>query len=304
MARLKIGDNPSVRAAFEGAGLKIVDIGARGGPPRELRLIGPFSDFFAFEPDVQAAEILAAAEKLQSDWRRVTVVPKAVASVGGQATLYVTAGASSSSLLEPDPDVAGRFECAPALEVVSRIQVPSITLDAAAAEYDFEDACFLKLDTQGAELDILHSGVRLLERAVVGVYIESIFHPFYKGQSLFADNDEYLRRNGFFLVDLRRGTQRALGYHDDVRSLPQVAWANSLYLRHPSELATRPQEEAARLILRYFLIAIAYHQFDLAMNALTQDPTASLLAGATEPSFPDEAEKFIRLESNRLLPEQ
>src|SRR5258707_15700586 len=55
---------------------------------------------------------------------------------------------------------------------------------------------FLKLDTQGADLDILRGAGPLLD-GCLGVEVEVMFAPLYDGQPLFADVDSYLRSRGF-----------------------------------------------------------------------------------------------------------
>ncbi len=290
-----------VRAAFEDAGLKIVDVGARPLPkkdPPDLKNLAPFAHLFAFEPNLEAAEELESAGH-RSLWREVTVVPKAVSSREGDATLYQTSAPGGSSLLEPDPEVLSRFRFADALSVVSQTKVPTISLDSAAVEYGFEDACFVKLDTQGTELDILRSGRQLLERSVVGVFIESNFHPFYKGQSLFADNDEYLRRNGFFLIELSVSSRRGRGFRREVRSSSLAGWSDGLYLRDPAELASRPESEAAKLLLRYVLIALAHNHFDLVLATLENPFMAPLITAPAGPLFPREVEDLILVTSRR-----
>ena len=51
---------------------------------------------------------------------------------------------------------------------------------------------FIKLDTQGSELDILHGAGSLLDNCS-GLQLEVMFSPLYEGQPLFADVDAYLR---------------------------------------------------------------------------------------------------------------
>ena len=57
---------------------------------------------------------------------------------------------------------------------------------------------YLKIDVQGAELDILHGSTRRLARAVV-VHTEVEFAPLYSEQPLFSDVDKALREAGYGL---------------------------------------------------------------------------------------------------------
>jgi FkbM family methyltransferase len=90
---------------------------------------GRFADYVAFEPDAQEAERLREDLNRPGRWRTGTVIPAAVGSREGTATLHVTRNPGMSSLLAPDPDVARRFWLAGKSRVVSTAQVPVAPLD-------------------------------------------------------------------------------------------------------------------------------------------------------------------------------
>ena len=104
----------------------------------------------------------------------------AVASRQGEARLHLTLKAGMSSLLEPDPEVTRRFCLEGTFRVVDTATVPVVPLDMAASQYGFTDAAFLKLDTQGTELEILRSGSRLVRESLLAVHTESLFQPLYR----------------------------------------------------------------------------------------------------------------------------
>jgi hypothetical protein len=133
-----------------------------------------------------------------------------------------------------------------------------VTLDVAATAGGFTDACFLKLDTQGTELEILRSGAALLP-SVLGVKVEASFRPYYRGQALFSDVDTYLRGHGFELFALERAHFRRTGYRPRLYSRRGLAWAHCLYLREPAGL---PREALTRLLG----LALAWQQVDLAVE--------------------------------------
>jgi FkbM family methyltransferase len=267
-----------------GVELDLVDIGARGRPRPELELLAPFSRLFAFEPD--AAEAARLAGELEGgEWRSVTVVPAAITAQEGTATLHETAAPGMSSLLEPDPAVYARYANPEAFEVVGRSTVSTLPLDLAAERHGFEHACFVKIDTQGTELEILESGPRLL-RGLLGVYVEALFQPFYVGQSLFADTDGFLRAHGFLLAELRPRALRAGGFREELLSERQTTWAHCLYLRDPAA----PLDREARV--REIAVALAYGHNDLALAlAEHEDELARLV------------DEHVREETRRRLEE-
>jgi FkbM family methyltransferase len=254
----RLDASPVLVSLLEDARLVLVDIGARGNPRAELLSLAAYARLVAIEPDAEEARRLAGL-KGAGPWQDVAVVPAAIAAEAGEATLYLTAQPGMSSLLEPDPDVAGRFVKAEAFEVVGASRVPTLPLDLAASRYGFEDACFLKIDTQGTELEILRSGPKLLSKTVA-VYTEALFHPFYKGQPLFADVDAHLRGAGFRLAELRRTGLRGAGFRHDLYSERQTTWAHCLFLRDPATL------DGDRAIAQLICIALAYGQNDVALE--------------------------------------
>jgi FkbM family methyltransferase len=129
------------------------------------------------------------------------LVPLALADVSGERTLYLTREMACSSLYRPDSTLTGSLpELACASEVgTSKIVVT--TLDEWSAANGVAEVDFIKLDTQGAELDVLRGGERALE-SVRGLEVEVEFNPIYIGQPLFGDVDRFLRDRGFVLWKL------------------------------------------------------------------------------------------------------
>jgi len=262
MAKPTISPDSTLGHFFTGAGLTLVDIGARGDVRPEFRAIAPFSELVVCEPEAEEARQLEDRILQAVSWTGVTVMREALWTTEGSVVLYVTESPGLSSLRRPDPAVTSRYANADAFQVISEIAVPAITLDRAAQRYAFETACFLKLDTQGTELEIMQSGERLLA-SVLGVYIETLFRPFYEGQAVFGDVDNYLRGRGFELFDLHRSHVRAAGYSSDLYSRRQLTWAHCLYLRDPDHVLAHGGDWPTR----YLAIAVAYEHFDHALTS-------------------------------------
>ncbi len=257
---------PVLTSLLAGAGIKLVEIGGRGSSFPELVTLAPFADYYVSEPD--AAEAARLTEHLTRDlsWRSVTVIAAAIGK-GDEATLHVTRRPGMSSLRPPEPGVTHRFCLHRNFDVMSTATVPVLSLDSAAERYAFTDACFLKLDTQGTEFDILESGARLLRHSVVGVYVECSFRAFYRDQALFGDVDQHLRRHGFELFSLSRTNLRRAGYLPAHYSRRTAAWAHCLYFREPENLSGVAPRESARPLIHLLGLALAFQHNDLAIEA-------------------------------------
>lgn len=256
---------PVLSELLTGADLKLVDIGGRGEAFAGAATLARFAHYYVSEPDTAEAARLAEALSKETPWRGLTVFVEAIALQGGAATLRLTREPGMSSLLEPDARVAGRYWIAHKFELVGQATVPAIGLDEAAGRYGFTGAAFLKLDTQGSELDILRSGPNLVRGSLVGVQTEVSFQPFYRGQPLFADVDSHLRANGFTLITMNRTLLRRAGFDESLYSRRTITWAHCLYLREPDELQTAGERGPADLV-RLLALAIAFHHFDLALD--------------------------------------
>lgn len=277
------------------ADLCFVDVGARGSTPPELNRLAPYSRLVAFEPEPSEAERLGLTLRSTGNWRSVAVVPEALGAERGEALLHVTEHEGMSSLLPPDDAVVGRYWKSDAFRVVRTEPVSIITLDAAAARYGFADACYLKLDTQGTELDILRLGDDLVRRSVVGIYVETLFQPFYLGQPLFGDVDAHLRQRGFVLVEMRPWYMRSAGFREGSYSRRQPVWAHCLYLRDRGSLAAAGPNALAR----YVALALAYEHFDLAFAAVGDASSADALGDAFGETLATELEAEAKAATTR-----
>jgi hypothetical protein len=83
------------------------------------------------------------------------------------------------------------------------VEVETVSLDAACARESLPAADFLKIDTQGSELDILRGAEQSLKAAAM-VELEVEFVEVYKGQPLFHDVSQFMADRGFELLYLNR----------------------------------------------------------------------------------------------------
>ncbi|MDX1440487.1 MAG: FkbM family methyltransferase, partial [Rubricoccaceae bacterium] len=136
--------------------------------------------------------------------------PIALSACDGESVLRITSHPGMSSLLEVDETVFMRhFGLVPGssrwketLRFVCAQRVKTRTADEFFVSQDLARIDFLKLDTQGTELDILNGAREYLSSGRVSVIkTEVSFVPIYKEQCLFADVDLFLREHGFVFVD-------------------------------------------------------------------------------------------------------
>lgn len=181
--------------------ITLIDVGARAGIHGRWDRLHPLLSVVGFEPDAQECRRLN--EALSRLPYAAQFVPCALGEPGrATARLYLCRSPGSSSLFEPNFPFVGDFAYGPEMAVVGTAEVPVSTLDEVCAARGIAPDC-LKIDVQGAELDVLRGATNALRRSKF-VELEVEFNPQYRDQPLFADVDAFLRQEGYRLLALRR----------------------------------------------------------------------------------------------------
>jgi FkbM family methyltransferase len=240
-----VGSNERVlRHAMLDRKLVVMDIGCRWGFGNRFADHQHLFQVYGFDPD--AEECVSLSQRYDPDF--ATVVPVALAGSRGKRTLFITKEPACSSLLIPDPVLTENYPALSCAKHVSSIQVDTVTLDDWASLNRVTAIDFMKIDTQGTELEILQGSALALNQARC-IEVEVEFNPIYVGQPLFSDIDSLLRKHGFILWKLtnqvhysRSGNPDAsIGedsvFYDDLQQIKrplfggQLYWANAHYIK-------------------------------------------------------------------------
>src|SRR6185369_4831545 len=138
--------------------LVVLDAGCRWGFAEAWEALGAQVELIGFDADAEECRALGEGVGESS----VRYVAAALGAAPGPAKLYVTREPACSSLYPPDPELVRERPELACTALASVADVELTTLDAWAAGASVSAADFLKLDTQGSELDILRGGERLL----------------------------------------------------------------------------------------------------------------------------------------------
>ncbi len=251
---------------YRSSPLVLVDAGARGGMQKNWRRARKHLEVIGFEPDTAEFAKLSG-----SHTRGFKYINTALYSAKARISLFLTRNRGVSSIYRPDTAFLGRFPEKERYDITDTIQVDAEPLDAVLASNGIHDADFLKLDTQGSELDILRGASGLAGDKLFGIEVEAETVPIYEGQPLLADVDAFIRSKGYFLFDIRpfywkRSAGASYGY-----SKGQMVFADLLYLRDPESFATVisgiPGEDARRSkVMRAVSVCVLYGYIDYAME--------------------------------------
>ena len=172
----------------------IFDVGAnQGQTSNKYRALFPESQIHAFEPFPDAFRVL---ERRNNNDRNITCNQIALGADKGRRKFHTYEASVTNSLM---PFADGVADLVPMkTELNTTIEVTADTLDSYCATHKIGQIDILKMDTQGAELEILRGAQRMLEEQRISIiYSEHIFVPLYEGQAEFYEVAAELARFGF-----------------------------------------------------------------------------------------------------------
>lgn len=244
----------------------IIDIGAADHPETPVGLgklealcLTGDAHVIGFDGDKRTFEALKAKESPYRSYYNYFIAD------GTARKFYVTNNVWTGSLYKPDRTIMDSFgSLGPMTQLMEIIDVETVTLDS-IEEIDDVDA--IKVDAQGAGLEILQGAERLLKSTLL-VQSEVEFIPLYEGQSLFADIDGYMRSQGFLLHNLPTPASRLIwpvgsGTNHVVGS--QSLWSDAIFTRDFRTFGQLSDEKLWKLAQ---IFHDAYRFFDFVIRIL------------------------------------
>jgi FkbM family methyltransferase len=173
----------------------VLDVGANQGQyALELRNNCEYKGkIYSFEPIPAVWEKLKRNSKSDDKWEVFN--PMAIGDTSGEAEINITANTQSSSLLEMTQK---HVEAAPDSKVIGKAKVKLSRLDEVfkGSDYKIDAGCYLKIDTQGYEKQVL-LGLGSLINNIDAIELEVSLVKLYEGQMLFNDMVLFMNELGF-----------------------------------------------------------------------------------------------------------
>ena len=257
----------------------IGDIGAAGGYNRMWRLLNDQHKVIGFEPHEESFK------KLQAD-DTCEYFNIALGKSREPITVFLQNWRWASGSYRPDDSFWKRFPNAEMMNSHREESFIPIPLDDFRRENKVRSFDYLKLDTEGSELEILMGSKETLSECLA-VEVEVTFYETHKGRPLFSEIEMYMREIGFYLydIDTYRHQRSSLPPIEKVYSQPssvgQMLWGDALFMRDmigsPSSLKRISERLSSDKILKMICLYELFNQLDSAVELLERAVDENIL---------------------------
>ncbi len=237
--------------------ISLLDVGAANGAHDRWSGFQKYIDYFASEPDSRSSTSVLRSNRASAH-NSETLITKALWHSEGEIILNLCRKPMASSIYEPNRRFTDLFPEPERHDIVDKVTMPCETVDRIAQQLNttFD---VIKLDVQGAELDVLHGSTNCLDHALA-IDIEVEFCELYKGQPLFDQVFSFLRKTGHEFIDF---TYIYRWSPDAYNGLGQATFSDALFMRSPEKVA---ESRDASTISKFALICAVYERGDLLMR--------------------------------------
>jgi FkbM family methyltransferase len=258
---------PLLKANGIDLGLNMLNIGAR---PIEGTETEPFWELL----DLFPASSIAAVElesKLCDELNlkapeRVRYYATAIGRTEERRAIYETAHPMCTSLYRTDERYVDLYHGLDVMRVKNIAEVSTVSLDKFVSDNRLGSIDFLKIDIQGAELDVFLGGAQTM-REMLLVVTEVEFVPLYLKQPLFGDVAACMRDNGMMFhkfLGMEGRVMKPLKQNGSKHYPAQYMWSDAIFMRDLFDL----QALSIERLLKLAVLLDIYNSRDAALHVL------------------------------------
>lgn len=238
--------------------IDVIDCGGRYGPHRCWDHFGLPMNYFGVEPDSdEVSNLLSNQPELGPQGGSYNIIPRALSDRTGDEALYLYSLRDASSLFELNTQATYRYGH---VTLDKAVQVPTTTLDAAAAEFGITPR-FLSIDAQGATLKILQGAPESMG-SLLGLRCEVEYFPLYKNAPLAEDVFGFLRGRGYRMLRMEMCGPGLYGISTEMNRFSVSPWdakpssCDMIYANEPQieRLCAAPVAGDNALAIAYFVV--------------------------------------------------
>lgn len=239
----------------------ILEIGAvpLGGEPEpfyQLLDLFPGSQITAFEVDKELCDKLNKTSR-----PGIQFFATALGRTEETRAFYETRHPMCSSLYQPDEKLIGLYNNFEVAHLKSIESIETVSLDYFAEQNDIGSVDFIKIDIQGAELDVFQGGRKVLDQ-IVAMVCEVEFIPLYIDQPLFGDVCSFLGKEHIMFHKFLGLAGRALSpivLDKNPNAATQHMWSDAVFIRDIFKIS----ELSPQKLLKLGLLAQLFGSPDL-----------------------------------------
>ncbi len=230
-------------------------------PTQELLELFAGSRVIAFEVDSALCDKLNKESPAGMEFH-----PVALGRTEERRTFYETVHPMCGSLFKPDERLSDAYNNLEYQRVKNITTLETVSLDGFSRKNDTGPIDFIKLDIQGAELDVFRGGIAALADTLM-IVTEVMFIPMYENQPLFGDQCAFLEEQGFMFhkfLGMGGRTIKPIVLRNDPNFVSQNMWSDAVFIRSPMALERLSPERVLKLgvlTLLYGSIDVAIHCF-------------------------------------------
>ena len=232
----------------------LIDVGSTGGIEQHFKEIEELLHVITFDPDPRATTI-----KTKGKFENFKI---GLWSKKDQKNLYLTKFPQASTIYKLNDKILSSFLNYPCHKKIGeeKLEVDSMENILSSTIYPH----FIKVDAEGADLEILKGAERYLSTSCLGVQIEVSFINRHENAPYFSDTDQYLRKYDFCLMTIEAEKWIRKNNIFSCASNPQLIWGNAIYMLSIETFIDRVSlftEKKREILLTKFIIILLIHRF-------------------------------------------
>ena len=240
--------------------LQVIDIGAAGLSVPELSSFYNIIDYIAFETDEKEIKKLSKNPKI-NEFNTFKSYNYFVGKDSQKTDFYTYKLSELNSSFLPDSYFINNFIGGENFEIKDSFKIESTSLNTIQKK-DSINPDFIKIDTQGSELEILINAENVLEECLM-IESEVMFIPIYDQQPLFYEISSFLYSKNFQLFYLNRAFAQRESCKKSCRG--QLCYGDALFgldIQIAKKLSLSKQIKYCCLLINYGIIDAAIELHD------------------------------------------
>jgi len=181
--------------------------------------------------------------------------------------LHITNHPMCTSLYKPNEELLSLYQNMEYANLKTEASVETVSLDHFVKINNIGKIDFIKIDVQGAELDIFKGGIKTLND-VLKIVCEVEFIEHYENQPLFGDVCEFLAKKDLMFnkfLGLNGRTLKPIFINNNQNHASQHIWSDAVYIKHVLKI---PELDNVKL-LKLAVLSSVYGSIDLVYYCLS-----------------------------------